>query len=59
MKLCLSGDGLYFNLNDILTGLKIDFEQFQRICVLAGCDYLKNIRGLWYYYCIQDYCCKK
>ena len=46
MKLCLSGDGQYFNLNNILTGLKIDFEQFQRMCVLAGCDNLKNIRGL-------------
>ena len=46
MKLCLSGDGQYFNLNTILTGLKIDFEQFQSMCVLAGCDYLKNIRGL-------------
>ena len=46
MKLCLSGDGQYFNLNNILTGFKIDFEQFQRMCVLAGCDYLMNIRGL-------------
>jgi exonuclease-1 len=46
MKLSLSGDGQYFNLMEILTGLKQNLEQFQSMCVLAGCDYLKNVRGV-------------
>ena len=46
MKLRLSGDGQYFNLNNILAGLKLDLKQFQSVCILAGCDYLKNIGGV-------------
>lgn len=46
MKLCLSGDGQYFNLMEVLAGLKQNLEQFQSMCVLAGCDYLKNVKGV-------------
>ena len=46
VKLHLSGDGQYFELTNILAGLNITLKQFQSMCVLAGCDYLKNIPGV-------------
>ncbi len=46
MKLCLSGEGQYFILNEILVGLKLNFQQFQNMCILARCDYLHNVKGV-------------
>ena len=46
VKTSMKGDGEVFDLCDILKGLKIDFSQFQQMCVAAGCDYLKNWRGV-------------
>ena len=46
MKLCLSGDGCYLSLTNILERLKLNIEQFQSLCILAGCDYLKNVCGV-------------
>jgi 5'-3' exonuclease len=43
MKLCLSGAGQHFLLDDIQDGLK---QQFQNMCIVAGCDYLHNVRGI-------------
>lgn len=42
VKVCLSGEGQHFILKDILDGLKL----FQNMCILAGCDYLSNVRGI-------------
>ena len=46
MKLHLSGDCQHFKLAKILAGLSITFKQFQSMCVLARCDYLKNVQGV-------------
>ena len=46
MKLCLSGEGQHLLLDDILDGLKLNFQQFQNMCIVAGCDYLHNVRGV-------------
>ena len=46
MKTCLSGEGQYLILEEILVGLKVNFQQFQNMCIVAGCDYLQNIRGV-------------
>ena len=46
VKLHLSGDCQHFKLANILAGLNITFKQFQSMCVLAGCDYLKNVQGV-------------
>ena len=46
VKVTLSGDGDVFDLFEILEGLKVNIKQFQEICIAAGCDYLKNIKGI-------------
>lgn len=46
MKLCLNGSGEHFSLMNILKGLKIDFQQIQNMCIMAGCDYLANVPGV-------------
>jgi exonuclease-1 len=46
VKLCLSGEGCYLSLTNILEGLKLNMNQFQSLCILAGCDYIKNVRGV-------------
>ena len=46
VKLKSNGDGEYFKLEDILSGLQVTMAQFVEGCVAAGCDYLKNIRGV-------------
>ena len=46
VKTSMNGDGEVFYLCDILKGLKLDFSQFQQMCIAAGCDYLKNWRGV-------------
>ena len=45
-KASLSGDGDVVDLSEVLEGLKISKKQFQEMCIAAGCDYLKNIRGV-------------
>ena len=45
-KVTLSGDGDVFDLFEILEGLKVTMRQFQEMCIAAGCDYLKNIKGI-------------
>ena len=42
----MNGDGEVFNLNEILEGLKLNMEQFQQMCIAAGCDYLRNVKGI-------------
>ena len=46
MKICLSGEGQYLILEEILVGLKLNFQQFQNVCIVAGCDHVQNIRGV-------------
>lgn len=45
-KASLSGDGDVVDLSEVLEGLNISKKQFQEMCIAAGCDYLKNIRGI-------------
>lgn len=45
-KASLSGDGDVVDFSEVLEGLKISKKQFQEMCIAAGCDYLKNIRGV-------------
>ena len=45
VKTSMNGDGEGFDLCDILKGLQLDSPSSNR-CVAAGCDYLKNCRGV-------------
>lgn len=45
VKVSMSGDGTLFLLDEVLAGLNLTFIQFQNMCIAAGCDYLKNIKG--------------
>ena len=38
--------GNFFDLFEILEGLKVTMRQFQEMCIVAGCDFLKNIKGI-------------
>jgi flap endonuclease-1 len=40
------GQGEFYCLDDVLKGLKVNMEQFVNSCIIAGCDYLKNVRGI-------------
>ena len=42
----MSGHGDCFLLDDILSGLNINQQQFQQMCIAAGCDYLANVKGV-------------
>ena len=42
----MSGDGEFFNLQEILRGLNVTMTQFIHGCVAARYDYLKNVRGV-------------
>ena len=42
----LNGYGEIFNLQKVLQGLKVTMGQFVYGCIAAGCDYLKNVRGI-------------
>ena len=33
-------------LDEILHGLVLSMTRFQQMCVAAGCDYLKNLKGI-------------
>lgn len=46
VKTSLSGDGEYFLLSDVLDGLKLSMKEFRKACIAAGCDYLKNVKGV-------------
>lgn len=46
VKVSMSGDGDLFLLAEILDGLNINIKQFQQMCIAAGCDYLKNVKGV-------------
>lgn len=42
----MNGDGEVFHLSKILEGLKLNFSQFQQMCIAAGYGYLKNWKGI-------------
>ena len=42
----MSWYGYQLSLTNILEGLKLNIKQFQSLCILAGCDYLKNFSGV-------------
>jgi len=42
----MSGDGECFILSDILGGLNLSMKQFRMMCIAAGCDYLRNVKGV-------------
>ena len=46
VKVKLSGAGNHFVLQEILDGLKLTLVKFQTMCIVAGCDYLDNVRGI-------------
>ena len=46
VKLKLSGAGNHFVLQEILDGLKLTLVEFQVMCIVAGYDYLDNVRGI-------------
>lgn len=46
VKVSMSGDGDLLLLSDILDGCKLKMEQFRKMCIVAGCDYLKSIKGI-------------
>ena len=45
-KLDLVGFGELDCLGDVLEKLNIDMDQFVDACITAGCDYLKNVKGV-------------
>ena len=42
----MNADGKVFDLCEILNGLTLHFAQFKQVCIPAGCDHLKNWRGI-------------
>ena len=42
----MGGDGECFILSDVLDGLKLSKKQFQQMCIAAGCDYHRNVKGV-------------
>ena len=42
----MSGDGDLLLLDVILDGLDLNMGQFRRMCIIAGCDYLINVKGI-------------
>ena len=42
----MNGDGELFHLDEILSGLNLSMTYFQQMCIAAGCDYLKNLKGI-------------
>lgn len=41
---------LYYDLNNILISLKIDMNNFRKLCIISGCDYYKSLKNIFYYY---------
>ena len=46
VKASISGEGDPFSLAEILEGLQLSRRQFQQMGIAAGCDYLKNVKGI-------------
>lgn len=46
VKTSMNADGKVFDLCEILNGLTLHFAQFKQMCKPAGCDHLKNWRGI-------------
>ncbi|XP_028410371.1 exonuclease 1-like [Dendronephthya gigantea] len=46
VKLKMSGDGECFTLSEILNGLNLNHKKFKQMCIAAGCDYVKNLKGV-------------
>ena len=42
----MCGTGKKIILAQVLEGLKLSFQQFQKLCVAAGCDYVQNVKGI-------------
>ena len=42
----MSGDGECFILSEILNDLDLNKKKFQQMCIAAGCDYAKNLKGV-------------
>ena len=42
----MCGTGKKLILAQVLEGLKLSFQQFQKLCVAAGCDYVQNVKGI-------------
>ena len=46
VKASMNGDGEVFDMNEILEGLKLNMTQFQKMCIAAGYDFLRNVKGV-------------
>lgn len=46
VKTSMNADGKVFDLCEILNCLTLHFAQFKQMCIPAGCDHLKNWRGI-------------
>ena len=46
VKASMNGDGEVFDMNEILEGLKLNMTQFEKMCIAAGCDFLRNVKGV-------------
>ncbi|PFX30970.1 Flap endonuclease 1-B [Stylophora pistillata] len=46
VKTSMSGDGECFVLSHVLESLKLSMNEFRKVCIAAGCDHLKNVRGI-------------
>lgn len=46
VKTSMSGVGECFVLSHVLESLKLSMNEFRKVCIAAGCDYLKNGRGI-------------
>lgn len=45
-KLNFDGRAELFCHSNILSSLEVDSNQFLNVCIIAGCDYIKNVRGI-------------
>lgn len=39
-------DAEMYNLDEVLQELNITYEEFMELCVMCGCDYVSNIKGI-------------
>ncbi|PFX12312.1 Flap endonuclease 1-A [Stylophora pistillata] len=46
VKTSTSGDGECFVLSHVLESLKPSMNEFRKVCIAAGCHYLKTVRGI-------------
>jgi exonuclease-1 len=45
-KMDLRGDGEYYVFTLVCDKLGLNSTQFLDLCILAGCDYFKNVKGI-------------